>query len=400
MAIQNLSVRQIMASFAYLAYCGEDITTPNPDAQILGLINSAIPQIPPITAPNPSWSVVWGPVAYTFPGALYQDNMMFVAQNQSDTSQFVIAIRGTNAISDLDWLAEDFDILQMIPWSTVSPGTTAPATAQISESTSIDLAILLALQDDQPPLLEFLKSQTSKPINLCVTGHSLGGCLAGTLALYLKENRGSWDSSRSSVVCCVTLAAPTAGNGDFATYSDSQFTSGAGFPGWDASLGTNFDAVRCSLDVAPLAWTAAAVTVTTNAPIPPVLNIYANVGLNFIDLSLGTYLAFTTALSFVCPYLVDILAPRNYQQVVSGANDLTGTFNTALAPTSKTLEDYLKAFIAQAEYQHSDSYPSQPLLNVPQLNNPAIIVTNPGVPPRPADARPTRRARRVRFTPT
>lgn len=397
MAIQNLTLRQTMASFAYMAYCGEDITTPNPEQEILGLINAAMPKIPPIASPNATWRVVWGPAVYTMPGALYQDNMMFVVQNQSDTTQFAIAIRGTNAIADLDWLAEDFDILQMISWPTVSAGTTAPADAQISESTSIDLQILLAMED-QSTLLEFLKSQTAKPINLCVTGHSLGGCVAGTLALYLKENRGSWDSAGTSLVCCITFAAPTAGNLAFAEHSDPQFSNGGGqFPGWDASLGTNFDAVRCSLDVAPMAWIAAAVTVSPSVPIPPVLAIYGN-NLSFFNLSITTYLGFTTALGFVCPAVVGIIAPRNYQQVVSGAQNVTGTFNAALSPSSNTLESYLQAFIAQAEYQHSDSYPS--LLEVPQLNDPTIIVTDPGALLSPPGAGPTRRSRRVRFTPT
>jgi len=387
MTIQNLPLRQIMASFAYLAYCGEQITTPNPDPQILALINAAMPKIPPIAAPNPVWRVVWGPVAYTVPGALYQDNLMFVVQNQTDTTQFAIAIRGTNFISDLDWLMEDFDILQMMPWPP------APAGAQISESTSIGLQILLAMKDgtSQATLLEFLKSQSANPINLCVTGHSLGGCLAGTFALYLKDNRGSWDSSGTSVVGCVTFAAPTAGNAAFATYSDGQFQGGGAFPGWDSSLGTNCDAVRCSFDVAPLAWTSAAVAIPGNGVFPPLLTIYGN-NLNFLNLKFSDYLAFSGVLGFVCPKLVAILSPRNYQQVVAGANNLAGVFNTEYSPPSDgDLEGYLSAFVHQAEYQHSDSYPS--LLGVPQLNDPTVIVTNPPAPRTMAAQRPRGRPR-------
>src|SRR6185295_6301325 len=99
--IQNLTQRQIMLSFSYLAYCGEEIVTSNPHAQILNLINAAMPKIPPIASPNPTWQIVWGPMTYTTPGALYQDNLMFAAQNQSDPSQIVIAIRGTNFVADL-----------------------------------------------------------------------------------------------------------------------------------------------------------------------------------------------------------------------------------------------------------------------------------------------------------
>lgn len=390
MTIQNLTLRQIMASFAYLAYCGEQIITSNPEPEILGLINSAMPEIPPIAPPNATWSVVWGPAAYTVAGALYQDNLMFVAQNQTDRTQFAIAIRGTNFISDLDWLLEDFDVLQQIPWSLTQAG------AKISESTSIGLQILLAMnRSGQGTLLDFLKSQTAKkPINLCVTGHSLGGCLAGTFALYLKDNRGSWDSSGKSVVCCITFAGPAAGNAAFATYSDGQFKGGGGFPGWDSSLGTDCDAVRCSYDVAPLAWTAAAVTIPSGGAFPPLLTIYGS-NLNFTNMSFTQYFVFSGAVGFASPYLVAILSPRDYQQVVAGATELVGVFNPQYAPPTdpkqQDLEHYLPAFIGQAEYQHSDSYPS--LLGVTQLNDPKIIVTNPSAPRTLAAQRPRGRPR-------
>src|SRR4029079_2640466 len=116
----NLTQRQVMLSFAYLAYCGELITTSSPEAQILDYINAAMPQIPPLSSPNATWKVVWGPAVYTTPGALYQDNLMFVAQNQTDATQFAVAIRGTNRSDDLDWLMEDFDIFDLMNWP---PGT-------------------------------------------------------------------------------------------------------------------------------------------------------------------------------------------------------------------------------------------------------------------------------------
>jgi len=225
-----------------------------------------------------------------------------------------------------------------------------------------------------------------------VTGHSLGGCLAGTFALYLKDNRESWDSSGTSRVCCITFAAPTAGNAAFAAYSDGQFTDGGGFPGWDSSLGTNCDAVRCSFDVAPLAWTTAAVTIPDGGVFPPLLTIYGD-NLNFLNLGIVSYGVFSTVVGFASPYLVTILSPRNYRQVVAGAANLAGVFNTQYSPASDGLEDYLTAFFEQAEYQHSDSYPSPQLLNVPQLNDPTIIVTNPSAPLTMAAQRPRGRPR-------
>jgi hypothetical protein len=388
MTIQNLALRQIMASIAYLAYCGEQITTPNPEPQILDLINTAMPKIPPIATPNPIWRVVWGPVAYTVPGALYQDNLMFVVQNQTDTTQFAIAIRGTNFISELDWLMEDFDILQTISWP---PG---PAGAQISEASSIGLEVLLAMRgkcsfSDHATLLEFLGSQSATPIKLCVTGHSLGGCLAGTFALYLKENRANWDRSSSSV-CCITFAAPTAGNATFATASDEKFEGGDSFPGWDASLGSNCDAVRCSLDLAPLAWTTAAVTIPGDQNYPPVLTIYVP-NLDFDNLGFEGAAISTMLKNYVSPQLIKILSPCNYQQIVAGAASLVGAFNQAYKPAQDEFGDYVSAFVQQAEYQHSDSYPA--LLGVSELNDPTIIITNPFAPLTAPAQRPRGRPR-------
>jgi hypothetical protein len=386
--IQNLNLRQIMASFAYLAYCGQGITDKSNlahlEAEILGLIEQAMPQIPPIAAPNPLWKVVWGPAVFTMPGALYQDNMMFVVQNQADKTQFAIAIRGTNFVSDLDWLMEDLDIPQLIPWPPALYGaakTGAANTGAISESTSIDLQILLAMKSRNAKGIEmnllefFLKDVTPQfatGINLCVTGHSLGGCVAGTFALYLKENPASWDATKNSLVCCITFAAPSAGNADFATYSDGQFADQSKqFPGWDQTLGTNFDAVRCTLDVAPMAWLTSSVVITGSDWYPPLLNIYKPT-LYFYNAYGGT--AFSSALAdLICPTLQDIMAPLNYQQVVAGATPLTGTFNGDPPKYWDYLSVYLEAFYAQAKYQHGSSYPC--LLCVPQLNDSKIIVT-------------------------
>src|ERR1700744_898546 len=97
--IPNLTLRQTMLSFAYLAYTGESITTPNPEASMKQNITAALGKITaPVNLSN--WSIVWGPVAYTVPGSMYQDNMMYVVRNNV-TLQYVIAIRGTNFTSQV-----------------------------------------------------------------------------------------------------------------------------------------------------------------------------------------------------------------------------------------------------------------------------------------------------------
>jgi hypothetical protein len=376
---QNYKLRQIMLSFSYLAYSGQDITTPNPENKIRQLISDTMPKIVPIRAPNPEWAITWGPGVFTMPGALYQDNMMFVANNVADPSQYVIAIRGTNFISDLDWLMEDLDILQMMPW----PKAT---NANISESTSIDLQVLLGMTGyvpgGTPSLLKFLNDVTTSqgPINLCVTGHSLGGCVAGPLALYLKENRGLWDNSKhqQSAVCCITFAAPTAGNQQFATYSNSQFAGPSSFPGWDNTLNSSLDAVRCTLDVAPLGWIPA--NFAAGVPYPPVLTKYESdsqdTNLDFWNASGGAALSLVLT-QVIYPYLAPIMNPTNYQQVVANATPLTGTFQGPLPAYDASLTTFVDAFIKEARYQHSSSYPV--ILGVPALNT--VI--------------PTRRSRRL-----
>jgi len=380
--IQNLTQRQIMLSFSYLAYCGEEIVTPNPQSQILNLINTAMPQIPPISSPNATWKVVWGPAVYTTPGALYQDNLMFAAQNQSDPTQIVVAIRGTNFVADLDWLMDDFDVRQTIPWP---PGSTTsnPANALMSESTSIDLQVLFAMigatygGGGPMSLMKFLLAQTASPIQLCVTGHSLGGCLAGALALYMKDNPTLWDASGKSNVSCITFAAPTAGNAAFAAYSDSRFSGGPYPTNWDTTLGTTCDAVRCNFDVAPLAWIYTNLSASETSS--PLFSIYAPPNVNppnidFTKIPFPWGYAWTQIEKYVLPEVANTLKSQNYTQVVANATVVQGTFNTAYVGDTNngTLTTYVEVFLAQAAYQHSVSYPI--ILGVPALNNSSIIV--------------------------
>jgi hypothetical protein len=385
-AFPNLTQRQIMLSFAYLAYCGESMTTASPESEILGYINAAMPQIPPLRAPNPTWQVVWGPAVYTTPGALYQDNLMFVAQNQTDTSQFAIAIRGTNRSSDLDWLMDDLDILDMMNWP---PGTKpSPTGPRISESTSIGLQVLLGMQGSPTSapisLIDFLRAQTAKAINVCVTGHSLGGCLAPTLALYLKEQQNAWDLTGNSNVSTITFAGPTAGNSEFAAYSDSKFSGGPYPPNWDPSLGTTCDVVRCDLDVAPFAWIASSISATKDQPNTPLFSTYASPNvpsppnLDFLNLSgWGPAEAWIYVVQNVFPIIGGIVGQEGYTQIMPGATPIEGTFQSPISnlvpPPSDGLTDYLKAFVAEAAYQHGSSYPT--ILQVPCLLDKNIIKT-------------------------
>ncbi len=450
---QNATQRQIMLCFAYLAYCGETITTADPnfanvEQTIYGLLTGAIsptassPLVPITAAPCGPWNVVWGPAIYTVPGALYQDNLMYVVQNQADPTQYAIAIRGTNFSSDLDWLLEDFDVLQMMPWPNGDG-------AMISESTNIDMQILLAMQgvistggvygNSSASLLDFLSSQTTKnAICVGVTGHSLGGCLASTFALYLNDNQSQWDAAYTtspSTLYAVTFAGPTAGNQAFANYSNQQFQNQYKknpAPNWDTNWGgvipTNCDAVQNSMDIVPLMWVADNISSGTENSKSPVFNIYSPSngcpnppyastlatdaqGLNFAypgvqwqgSNDVNTNLAdvedgagdFAGWNSFVVPTVLPALAAMfnssttQYTQL-DCYDILQGQFINPPAtgwPAAltfpvvgstggyNTLKVFMQAFLAEAGTQHSDSYAIA--LDIPNLNAVVDAINNP-----------------------
>lgn len=353
--------RQIMLSFAYAAYIDELLPgIPSPDAQIQTDLETAISAdaavpIPPISG---QWSVIWGPVTYTTPGSYYQDNMMYVVKlNGSDgPAQYAIAVRGTNGKVLLDWLIDDFDVLKTMPWPLGASG--ASVVGNISESTSIGITTLINMQDPATglTLLQFLTSEMNNlPVpmaSICFTGHSLGATLSSVLALYARENQSTWDPNSKAIVTAINFAGPTAGDNDFAAYFNNQFayTGASPLSYWTSPDGlTSYaDCVRNSQDVAPLAWNA-----ITMATIP---DIYTGHLLDDILPPLGT--------TEVIKYIIAATSANAYTQTQASQPALTGTFIDKNDLPSGLSSDH---WIAEAEYQHSDSYPT--LLAVPELLN-------------------------------
>jgi len=85
-------------------------------------------------------------------------------------------------------------------------------------------------------LRNFLKQQvTSSPqkVNIYVTGHSKGGTLSSTLALWLADTQGTdvpsgdqWDPSSKAAISAYSFAGPTAGNKAFADRSTAILKEG------------------------------------------------------------------------------------------------------------------------------------------------------------------------------
>jgi hypothetical protein len=102
-------------------------------------------------------------------------------------------------------------------------------------------------------LMSFLKvavENAKGPVDVVVTGHSKGGALASTVALWLADTQRTadfvreeerWDPKKQATVRCFSFAGPTAGNAAFAAHSD-------------AMIGERCSRIVNRLDVVPHAW--------------------------------------------------------------------------------------------------------------------------------------------------
>jgi hypothetical protein len=192
------------------------------------------------------WQVAWGPGLDGDRG-----NMMYLAVNAT-TGQYAVAVRGTDWSFWLDWLEDFASLLPLVPFPYVLPAGTDGG--RIAAGTLVGLTALSQMvgatpSGGQSDLLTFLQSVPASA-DVFVTGHSLGGCLASVTAAWLAAALG--DSSR---VKAYTFAAPSAGDGQFASYYNSLFTDSA------SGQSTAFR-VYNSLDSVPNAW-ASLQTITT-----------------------------------------------------------------------------------------------------------------------------------------
>jgi len=99
-----------------------------------------------------------------------------------------------------------------LPWMDLRPRSLVPT----PDETSLDLLSFLAEE----------ARAIRPPLDVIVTGHSKGGALASTVALWLKDALDSqdlaerWDDGRGARVSAYAFAAPTPGNAAFADRID------------------------------------------------------------------------------------------------------------------------------------------------------------------------------------
>ena len=334
---QPTADQRMAVCLSYIAYSGSNIPQHlihTASQRTLELIQATIPRIDVLcTAPGQAdWQVVWGPALYTFREGILQDNAMYVVQRISDPTQYVIAIRGTNGASILDWLVEDLRVFDKKNW-TVPPGVQVTGNPQVSEATNIGLNILLNELTPDPGLpgagldiSSWLSSLTGQPVNLLFTGHSLGGALAPTLALWFRQSQGlpgGWDPANNATISAISFAGPTAGDADFAQFSDRL-------------LGNRCLRVHNTLDIVPHGW--------DKAGLAAVRTLYqaGGITLHFLENAMLDAL---------------LLSLNDYDQI-KNSQPMTWTIRPGAA---------YNGFFKQAGTQHYDSYPD--LLDVPELNS-------------------------------
>jgi len=99
-----------------------------------------------------------------------------------------------------------------LPWMDLRPRAPGPA----PDDAGLDLLSFLAEES----------RERGAPLDVTVTGHSKGGALAATVALWLTDALASadaaehWDGRRGARVSCYAFAAPTPGNAAFANRID------------------------------------------------------------------------------------------------------------------------------------------------------------------------------------
>ena len=323
--------QQISVSFAYLAYSGERLigdpaTVP---LQILEFMKESMPQIPPLLNNGSlDWEIVWGPAIFTFSDAILQDNMMYVARQISQPENYVVGVRGTNALAFFDWVEEDLEVWRKVPW-TVPSGVPVQGSPMVSKATQDGINVLLnnlipvqGIPGFAQNITEFLCGVAAAgKFNLLFTGHSLGGALSPTLALWFKQSQnlaGGWDPAGNADISTVPFAGPTAGNQDFVNFFNGQ-------------LGSACDRIYNTLDIVPHAWETATLDELPGLYLPTIrMTLAEKLLIEFIEKSI---------LGYVQPNTGD--------------------------PVTWTIQPDQTTYIAQAGVQHVSSYPN--LMQVPAL---------------------------------
>jgi hypothetical protein len=276
-----------------------------------------------------TWEIVWGPAVNAQPiGKAYRMNTMYVVRNVQSPLEYVVAIAGTNPYSLLDWIVEDGFVHTQVPW--IYAPLAAPG-AKIALGTAIGLHIHQTFRPEAglpgtgATLTDFLRTVTGEKVQICVTGHSLGGALAPTVALWLADTQKIpllWDPHGNATISSLPTAGPTAGNAAFAAHAGEK-------------LGARLTPFYNSIDVIPQAWRE---TGTPSLSAIPSLYAPSIEPFGLLEKLVG---------------VARFLAKDGDYTPFAGLSVLPGTVNEKIIdPSASNFENFLK----QLGYQHVTAY--------------------------------------------
>ncbi|WP_277973314.1 lipase family protein [Pantoea agglomerans] len=249
--IQNLAL-------SYVAGSGKKIS----DATSLQIYEYTLESFKRSKLLNGNFKIVWGPAVLKVNddptgGQRKDDHVIYMAKNIKNQDDYRIAIRGTESTVNI---IEALDIDQ-IQWNTIE--SDAPSGLMISEGAGVAMKTIINGKSNNTPgidstLFDFitaLDSESGNGFDVTVTGHSLGGCLASTLALFLKSllvRLEPLEPHRKNIrIHSCTFAAPTAGSKSFTDYSAKIFNA----DGKNKEIyPSNFLRVYNTSDIVPCAW--------------------------------------------------------------------------------------------------------------------------------------------------
>jgi hypothetical protein len=189
-------------------------------------------------------------------------NLLYAAQDDREPSRYALVSRGTDWNFLTDWV-DDFDVLHTHGWPSASPPDPSILVAQGAWD-GLQALLAMTSQPDGVTLGAVLKRiSAGGPLDLLVTGHSLGGALATILGLYLGDTVGDWGSSSPVSMKTYTFASPTTGNRAYADYYDGR--SSLSTVSWQAYRVFN------EQDVVPHAYGDVEGIVDSGIPFSPVL---------------------------------------------------------------------------------------------------------------------------------
>ncbi len=223
-----MALNKVAAAYlSYFAYIDDALETVNPSdfVQFLGNI--------PAGAANGPWTLCWGP-------AVNDGVLGYVAQGADGS--YALAFRGTDVDGSIAGafgnLLADAEGFFLIPW--LYPQQSG-APLQISAGINGALALAIGLTDPTTDLslLDYLRGLADTgPLELMVTGHSLGGAIAVVATAWLNDQLPKLAPLKFSL-WPHTFAAPTMWNANFAASFAQAFT-------YYAAVNSN--------DIVPMGW--------------------------------------------------------------------------------------------------------------------------------------------------